>query len=228
MPRNIYGVTKTAAEDLCELVHRDHGLPVPDPAHLALLPRGRRPRRRPRRLPRREPEGQRAALPPRRPRGRRERAPAARSSARPRSASAATSSARPRRSRRDDLAELRADAPAVVRRLFPAYEEVYAARGWRMFPTHRARLRQRARAATSSAGRRAGTSPTRSSASPAGEDPRSELAADGRRQGLPRRADRRLHRALSPRAELVSRGASLGRKAVPCSSRSLSPVVPCS
>jgi UDP-glucose 4-epimerase len=28
VPRNIYGVTKTAAEDLCELVHRDHGLPV--------------------------------------------------------------------------------------------------------------------------------------------------------------------------------------------------------
>src|SRR5690242_9808373 len=27
-PRNVYGVTKTAAEDLCELVHRDHGLPV--------------------------------------------------------------------------------------------------------------------------------------------------------------------------------------------------------
>ena len=27
VPRNIYGVTKTAAEDLCELVHRDHGLP---------------------------------------------------------------------------------------------------------------------------------------------------------------------------------------------------------
>ena len=27
MPRNIYGVTKIAAEDLCELVHRDHGLP---------------------------------------------------------------------------------------------------------------------------------------------------------------------------------------------------------
>ena len=23
VPRNIYGVTKTAAEDLCELVHRD-------------------------------------------------------------------------------------------------------------------------------------------------------------------------------------------------------------
>ncbi len=28
LPRNIYGVTKTAAEDLCELVHRDHDLPV--------------------------------------------------------------------------------------------------------------------------------------------------------------------------------------------------------
>src|SRR4051812_33759779 len=26
-PRNVYGVTKVAAEDLCELVHRDHGLP---------------------------------------------------------------------------------------------------------------------------------------------------------------------------------------------------------
>src|SRR5215468_6752639 len=28
VPRNIYGATKTAAEDLCELTHRDHGLPV--------------------------------------------------------------------------------------------------------------------------------------------------------------------------------------------------------
>ncbi|HZB75663.1 MAG TPA: NAD(P)-dependent oxidoreductase [Solirubrobacteraceae bacterium] len=28
VPRNVYGVTKVAAEDLCELVHRDHGLPV--------------------------------------------------------------------------------------------------------------------------------------------------------------------------------------------------------
>src|SRR5919108_2999423 len=27
VPRNIYGVTKTAAEDLCALTHRDHGLP---------------------------------------------------------------------------------------------------------------------------------------------------------------------------------------------------------
>lgn len=28
VPRNIYGVTKTAAEDLCALAHRDHDLPV--------------------------------------------------------------------------------------------------------------------------------------------------------------------------------------------------------
>src|SRR3954453_5342988 len=28
VPRNIYGVTKVAAENLCELVHRDHGLPI--------------------------------------------------------------------------------------------------------------------------------------------------------------------------------------------------------
>jgi UDP-glucose 4-epimerase len=35
---------------------------------------------------------------------------------------------------RDDLAALRSDAPAVVRRLFPAYEAVYAERGWAMFP----------------------------------------------------------------------------------------------
>jgi UDP-glucose 4-epimerase len=28
IPRNIYGVTKAAAEDVCELVHRDTGLPV--------------------------------------------------------------------------------------------------------------------------------------------------------------------------------------------------------
>ena len=33
-----------------------------------------------------------------------------------------------------DLPELRRDAAAVVRRLLPAYEDLYAARGWRMFP----------------------------------------------------------------------------------------------
>jgi UDP-glucose 4-epimerase len=32
-----------------------------------------------------------------------------------------------------DMAALRADAPSVVRRLFPEYEALYAARGWRLF-----------------------------------------------------------------------------------------------
>lgn len=35
---------------------------------------------------------------------------------------------------RDDLAELNRDAPAVVARHFPDQPDVYAARGWRMFP----------------------------------------------------------------------------------------------
>ena len=133
VPRNIYGATKVAAEDLCELVHRDHGLPCLDPAHVALLPGGRRPRRRARGLRGPEREGQRAAVPPRRPRGRRERAPAARWSARPqlgfgRYIISATTPFEPRA-----IAELRADAPAVVRRHVPGYEEVYAQRGWTMF-----------------------------------------------------------------------------------------------
>ena len=34
----------------------------------------------------------------------------------------------------DDLAELRTDAPAVVRRRVPSYEAIYARRGWSMFP----------------------------------------------------------------------------------------------
>jgi len=36
---------------------------------------------------------------------------------------------------RDDLPALRSDAPSVLRRLFPAYAEEYARRGWRMFDT---------------------------------------------------------------------------------------------
>ncbi|MGH9197970.1 MAG: NAD-dependent epimerase/dehydratase family protein, partial [Acidimicrobiia bacterium] len=45
-----------------------------------------------------------------------------------------------------DLFQLRTDAPGVVRRLFPDYEELYRPRNWRMFPgidrvyvNHRAR-----------------------------------------------------------------------------------------
>ena len=42
VPKNIYGVTKAAAEDLCQLFHRNHGLAVHRAAHLALLSRGGR------------------------------------------------------------------------------------------------------------------------------------------------------------------------------------------
>ena len=41
-PRNIYGVTKLAAEHLCRLYHLQSGLPVIVPAHRAVLPRSRR------------------------------------------------------------------------------------------------------------------------------------------------------------------------------------------
>ena len=36
---------------------------------------------------------------------------------------------------RDDAAALRADAPSVLARLYPAYAAEYARRGWRMFPS---------------------------------------------------------------------------------------------
>ena len=52
VPKNIYGVTKAAAEDLCELFHRNHGLACHGAAHLALLSRGgRRPAMRARAMP---------------------------------------------------------------------------------------------------------------------------------------------------------------------------------
>jgi UDP-glucose 4-epimerase len=46
-----------------------------------------------------------------------------------------------------DLGELQAGAPQVVKRLFPDYEAIYARCGWRMFPTiDRVYVNQRARA----------------------------------------------------------------------------------
>jgi UDP-glucose 4-epimerase len=47
----------------------------------------------------------------------------------------------------EDLFELRADAPLVVKRMFPDYEEEYARRGWKMFPgIERVYVNERARA----------------------------------------------------------------------------------
>ena len=134
VPRNIYGATKTAAEDLCELVHRDHGLPclilrtsrffpesddrddvrsAYDDANLKVNEL----------LYRRVDledvvSAHRAAL---------ERAPELGFGRYIVSATTPFT--------RDDLAELRTDAPAVVRRRVPEAEAVFAARGWRLLPS---------------------------------------------------------------------------------------------
>jgi len=134
VPRNIYGTTKTAAEDLCELVHRDHGLPClilrtsrffpePDDRDQVRLAYDDANVKVNELLYRRVDledvvSAHRLAL---------ERAPEIGFG---RYIISATTPFTP-----DDLALLRADAPAVVRRRFPDYEGIYAQRGWTMFPS---------------------------------------------------------------------------------------------
>lgn len=134
VPRNIYGVTKTAAEDLCEIISRDLGLPV------VVL-----------RVSRFFPESDdrdeiRAAYPDANVKANEylyrrvdiqdvvdahllamTRAP---ETGFARYIISATTPFTP-----GDLAGLREDAPGVVRRLFPDQEAEYARRGWAMFPT---------------------------------------------------------------------------------------------
>lgn len=134
VPRNIYGVTKTAAEDLCRLVHQDHGLPC-------LILRTSRffPEEDDRdevrtayaddNLKANEYLYRRVDL---------EDVVSAHRLALDRAAAIGfrkyiISATTP--FTRGDLAELRADAPAVVRRLFPDYEAEYTRRGWTMFPS---------------------------------------------------------------------------------------------
>jgi nucleoside-diphosphate-sugar epimerase len=174
VPRNIYGVTKGAAEDLCELVHRDHGLAVVILRTSRFFPEGddRDDVRAAyadanakvnellyRRVDLADAVGaHRLAL---------ERAPEIGFGRYIISATTPFS--------RDDLPELRADAPAVVRRLFPNYEAVYAERGWSMFPQiERVYVNDRARMELGWAPRRDfGYALDRLAA---GEDWRSELA----------------------------------------------------
>ena len=134
VPRNIYGATKTAAEDLCELVHRDHGLPCLILRTSRFFPESddRDDVRASyedanlkvnellyRRVDLEDVVGaHRLAL---------ERAPEIGFGRYIVSATTPFT--------RADLAALRADAPAVVRRLFPGYEAIYERRGWRMFPS---------------------------------------------------------------------------------------------
>jgi nucleoside-diphosphate-sugar epimerase len=129
--RNVYGATKTAAEDLCELVHRDHGLPCLILRTSRFFPEAddrddvraafddlnlKTNELLYRRVDLADVVGaHRLAL---------ERAPQLGFG---RFIVSATTPFT-----RDDLAELRADAPAVVRRRVPGFEDVYAARDWRM------------------------------------------------------------------------------------------------
>jgi UDP-glucose 4-epimerase len=132
-PRNIYGVTKTAAEDLCELAHRDYGLPVVVLRVARFFP---------------EPDdrdGIRAAYLDANVKANEylyrrvdiadvadahllaaDRAPALGF------AKYIVTATTPFGV--DDLADLRADAPSVVWRLFPDAPAEYERRGWRMFP----------------------------------------------------------------------------------------------
>jgi UDP-glucose 4-epimerase len=134
VPRNIYGASKRAAEDLCELAHREQGLPC-----LIL------------RTSRFFPEGddrdeirngfpdanvkvnellyRRADI---------EDMVGAHRLALERAGEIGfgryiVSATTP--FTRGDLADLRVDAPAVVGRLVPEYEAIYAQRGWSMFPS---------------------------------------------------------------------------------------------
>jgi UDP-glucose 4-epimerase len=145
VPRNIYGATKTAAEDLGELVHRDLGLPCLILRTSRFFPEADdRDEVRAayddtnlkvnellyRRVDLEDVVGAHLrAL---------ERAPEIGFG---RYIICATTPFT-----HDDLAELRADAPAVLRRLFPEYEAIYERRGWRMFPSiERVYVNERAR-----------------------------------------------------------------------------------
>jgi nucleoside-diphosphate-sugar epimerase len=134
VPKNIYGVTKRAAEDLCELFHRKHKL-----ACLVLRTSRFFPEEDDRKETRQSYEDGNVkaneflyrrvdiedvvsahllAI---------ERAP---SIGFGRYIISATTPFTP-----DDLFELRINAPSVVKRTVPDYEPEYARRGWRMFPS---------------------------------------------------------------------------------------------
>jgi len=173
-PRNVYGATKTAAEDLCELVARDAGLPCVVLRTSRFFPEGddRDDVRTEypdlnakvnellhRRVDLEDVVGAHlAAL---------ESAPRLGFD---RFVVSATTPFTP-----DDLAELRTDARAVVRRAFPDVDAVYAERGWRLFPgIDRVYVNARAREVLGWAPRHDFRSALDRLA--AGKDPRSALA----------------------------------------------------
>jgi nucleoside-diphosphate-sugar epimerase len=133
VPKNIYGVTKAAAEDLCQLFHRNHGLACLVLRTSRFFPEEDDDRRVRdayddgnvkaneylyRRVDIRDvvdahllASGRAAAIGFRK------------------YIISATTPFLP-----EDLPELRVDAPRVVRRRVPGYEAEYGRRGWRMFP----------------------------------------------------------------------------------------------
>lgn len=131
-PRNIYGATKVAAEDLCELVHRDHGLPVIILRTSRFFPeeddrddvRAAYPAANAKvnELLYRRADLQDVADAHRLALG---RAPAIGFGRYVVSATTPFT--------RADLASLRTDAPAVVARIFPEYPALYERLGWSMF-----------------------------------------------------------------------------------------------
>jgi nucleoside-diphosphate-sugar epimerase len=134
VPRNVYGVTKAAAEDVCELFHRDHGLPC-----LVL--------RTSRFFPEEDDdESVRVAYDAENAKTNEflyrrvdlEDVVAAHLLALERAPSIGfgryiISATTPFLA--EDVAGLRVDAPSVVRQRVPEYEAEYERRGWRMFPT---------------------------------------------------------------------------------------------
>jgi nucleoside-diphosphate-sugar epimerase len=174
LPRNIYGTTKNAAEEVCELIHRDHGLPslVLKTSRFFPEPDDR--------------DGVRVAYEDLNVKVNEllyrrvdiadvidavdlalERAPEIGFGRYVISASTPFT--------RGDLADIRADLPAVVARLYPGCEDVFAERGWRMFPSiERVYVNERARRELGWEPRYGFTQALEALA--AGADPRSELA----------------------------------------------------
>lgn len=133
-PKNIYGATKTAAEDLCRLFHRLHGLPVIVLRTSRFFPEGDDDAetrggyadanaKTNEYLYRRVEIGDAAA------------AHLAALERAPEIGFARYVISAPTPFRREDAAALRRDAPSVLSRRVPGWEAVYAARGWRMFPS---------------------------------------------------------------------------------------------
>jgi len=133
VPKNIYGVTKAAAEDLCQLFSRNHGLACivlrtsrffpeeddnPDVRARYADPNVKTNEFLARRVDIEDVVSAHLKAA--------DQAPARGFG---KYIISATTPFRPK-----DLAELRADAPRVLRRRVPAFEDEYARRGWRMFP----------------------------------------------------------------------------------------------